>query len=105
VAVWIALGFYLVGLVAGLAYAVLRGLAAWRRIKRTNAAFSEESARVAEASARIQGHLDRANASSTRLGEVAARLAVSRARLDVQLQAVAEARHAMRRLLWFLPGA
>ena len=104
-AVWIALAFYLAGLVAGLAYAVLRGVVAWRRIKRTSAAFSEESARIAELSARIQGHLDRASASSTRLGEVAARLAVSRAKLDVQLQAVAEARHTMRRLLWFLPGA
>ena len=104
-AVWLALAFYLVGLVAGLVYAALRGFAAWRRIKRTSGAFSEESARIAEVSARIQGHLDRANASSTRLGEVAARLAVSRARLDVQLQAVTEARHAVRRLLWFLPGA
>ena len=103
--VWLALAFCLAGLVAGLAYAALRGLAAWRQIKRTNGAFSEESARIAEISARIQGHLDRANISSTRLGEVAARLAVSRAKLDVQLQAVTEARHTMRRLFWFLPGA
>ena len=35
---------------------------------------------------------------------VAERLAVSRAKLDVQLEAIREARHAMRRLLWFLPG-
>ena len=103
--VWLALAFCLAGLVAGLAYAALRGLAAWRQIKRTNGAFSEESARIAETSARIQGHLDRANASSTRLGEVAARLAVSRAKLEIQLQAVTEARHTMRRLFWFLPGA
>jgi hypothetical protein len=39
------------------------------------------------------------------LGEASARLAVSRARLDVQLQAIREARHTMKRLLWFLPGA
>ena len=103
--VWLALAFSLAGLVAGLAYAALRGLTAWRQIKRTSGAFSEESARIAEISARIQGHLDRASVSSTRLGEVAARLAVSRAKLDVQLQAVTEARHTMRRLFWFLPGS
>ena len=94
----------LVGLVAGLAYVVLRGLSLWRQFKRTGGAFSEETARIAEASEQIQVHLDRASASSERLRAVAERLAVSRARLDVQLQAIREARHAMRRLLWFLPG-
>ena len=48
--------------------------------------------------------MDRASASSARLGDATARLAASRARLDVQLQAIREARHTMRRLLWFLPG-
>jgi hypothetical protein len=104
VAVWIALAFYLVGLVAGLVYAVLRGLALWRQIKRTGGTFGEETARIAQATEQIQAHLDRASASSERLGVVAERLAVSRAKLDVQLQAIREARHAMRRLLWFLPG-
>jgi len=59
---------------------------------------------IAEASAQIETHMDRANASNTRLGDAAARLATSRARLEVQLQAIREARHTMRRLLWFLPG-
>jgi hypothetical protein len=104
VAVWIALAFYLVGLVAGLAYVVFRGFSLWRQVKRTGGAFSEETARIAEASEQIQVHLDSASASSERLSAVAERLAVSRARLEVQLQAIREARHAMRRLLWFLPG-
>ena len=103
-AVWIALAFYLVGLVAGLAYVVFRGLSLWRQFKRTGSVFSEETARIAEVSAQIQVHLDRGSASSERLRAVAERLAVSRAKLDVQLQAIREARHAMRRLLWFLPG-
>ena len=103
-AVWFALAFYLVGLVAGLVYAVLRGLALWRQVKRTSGAFGDETARIAEATEQIQEHLDRASASSERLSAVAERLAVSRAKLDVQLQAIREARHAMRRLLWFLPG-
>ena len=103
-AVWIALAFYLVGLVVGLLYVVLCGLSLWRQVKRTGGAFSEETARIAEASEQIQVHLDRGSASSERLAAVAERLAVSRAKLDVQLQAIREARHAMRRLLWFLPG-
>ena len=103
-AVWIALAFYVVGLIAGLAYVVFRGLSLWRQVKRTGGAFSDETARIAEVSEQNQDHLDRASASSEQLGAVAERLAVSRAKLEVQLQAIREARHAMRRLLWFLPG-
>lgn len=103
--VWIALAFYLAGLVAGLLYVVFRGLALWRQVKRTGGAFGAESARIAEVTEQIQEHLDRAGASSARLGAVAARLALSRAKLDVQLQAIREARHTVRRLLWFLPGS
>ena len=99
---WIALAVLLVGIVGGIAYAVLRGIALWRRLKRTGRAFSVESERIAEISAQIETHMDRANASNTRLGDAAARLATSRARLEVQLQAIREARHTMRRLLWFL---
>ena len=94
----------LVGVVGGIAYAVLRGITMWRRLKRTGREFSVESERIAEVSAQIETHMDRANASNTRLGDAAARLATSRARLEVQLQAIREARHMMRRLLWFLPG-
>jgi hypothetical protein len=101
---WVALAVLVLGVLGGIAYAVLRGIAMWRRLKRTGGAFSAESARIAEVSAQIQEHLDRASASSTRLGEAGRRLATSRARLDVQLQAIREARHTMRRLLWFLPG-
>ncbi len=104
-AVWIALAFSLVAVVAGLVYVVVRGLALWRQLKRTGSAFGAEADRISRVSAEIQVHLDRASASNEQLGSAAARLAASRARLDVQLQAVREARHAMRRLAWFLPGA
>jgi len=46
--------------------------------------------------------MDRANAASLRLREATGRFSVSRARLDVQLQAVQEARYTVRRLFWFL---
>jgi hypothetical protein len=101
---WIALAVLLVGVVAGIAYAVVRGIAMWRQIKRTGATLNVETARIADASAQIQEHLDRASASSALLGDAAERLAVSRAKLDVQLQALREARRTVRRVLWFLPG-
>ena len=104
-AFWIALALLLVCVVGGLVYAVVRGIALWRRIKRTGRVFSAESARIADVSAGMQVHLDRASASQKRLGEATERLATSRARLDLQLQAVREARYTMKRLLWFLPGA
>jgi hypothetical protein len=102
---WIALAVLLLGLVGGIAYAVLRGLSMWGHVKRTGRVFSAESTRIADVSAQIQEQLDRSGASGVRLGEAAERLATSRARLDVQLQAIREARYTMRRLLWFLPGA
>ena len=101
---WIALAVLLVGVLGGIAYAVVRGLVLWRQLKRAKTSFSTEAARIAEATAEIQVQLDRASASSELLGNAAARLAASRAKLDVQLQAVREARQTMRRVLWFVPG-
>ena len=101
---WIALAVLLVGIVGGLAYVVWRGLALWRQVKRTNGAFGAEVARITDATAQIQVHLERASASGGLLGEATARLQASRATLDVQLQALREARHPLRRTLWFLPG-
>ena len=83
---------------------MIRGLVMWRQLKRTGATMSAETARIADASAQIQEHLDRASASGVLLGDASARLAASRAKLDVQLQALREARRTMRRVLWFLPG-
>jgi len=104
-AFWIALALLLIGVVGGLVYAVVRGIALWRQIKRSGRGFSAESARIADVSAEMQVHMDRAEASQARLGDAAARLLASRARLDVQLAAIGEARHTVKRLLWFLPGA
>jgi len=104
VAFWIALAVLIAGVAGGIAYAVVRGIALWRRFKRTGRSFSAESSRIADVSAEMQEHLERAGASGERLGDAGAHLAASRARLGVQLQAVREARHAMRRLFWFLPG-
>jgi hypothetical protein len=103
VAFWIALAVLVAGVVGGLVYAVLQGIALWRRIKRTGRAFSAEAARIAAVADGMQAHVDRADASAARLREASGRLAVSRARLDVQLQALREARYSLRRTFWFLP--
>jgi hypothetical protein len=102
--IWIGLLVLGVGLAGGLAYAVWRGIALWRQLKRTGGGFTAEASRISEVATGIQAHLDKASASSDRLSDASQRLAVSRAKLDVQLQALREARHTLRRVLWFVPG-
>jgi hypothetical protein len=102
--IWIGLLVLLVGAAAGLGYAVWRAITLWRQLKQTGGKFGAEATRISEAAAGIQAHLDRASASSERLTEALGRLAVSRAALDVELQALREARHTLRRVLWFVPG-
>ena len=102
--VWLALAVFFAASLGGLAYAVLRALALWRQLKRTGGSFSAEASRISDTAAGIQVHLERASASSGRLSDASRRLATSRAVLDVHLQALREARHTVRRLLWFVPG-
>ena len=104
-AFWLALLVYVVAVLGGIAYAALRGLALWRRVKRTGGTFGDEATRITGGTEQIQVHLDRMNRSVVRLGETGRRLSDSRLQLDVQLQAVREARETLRRLLWFVPGA
>ena len=104
-ALWLALAVYVVAVVGGLLYVVLRGLALWRKAKRTGGVLGAEAERISLVAAQIEVHMDRLNVSAANLEQATGRLARSRARLDVQLQAVREARETMRRLLWFLPGA
>ena len=102
--VWLALVVFLAGSLGGLAYAILRAIALWRQVKRTGRSFADETARIADSAAGIQTQLERASAASGRLADASRRLATSRAVLDVHLQALREARHTIRRMLWFVPG-
>jgi hypothetical protein len=101
---WIALVVFLAGFLGGLAFAILRAIALWRQLKRTGGSLSAEASRIADVADGIQTHLDRAAGSSAKLREATQRLAVSRAALEVELQALREAQHTVRRLLWFVPG-
>ncbi len=104
-AVWLSLALFVVVVAAGVAYAAARGWQLYRLGKRTAAAFSPALERITGAMASIEGHAAAAEAGSQRAGEAAERLRSSKARLDVQLAAVREARTQMRRVFWFVPGA
>ncbi len=103
--IWLALAFYLVLVAGGIAFAVLRGLGLWRSLKRTRGPFSAEVSRITRVADGLPVHFQRLNASTAALRGGSGRIAVARARLDVQLRAIREARQTIGRLLWFLPGA
>jgi hypothetical protein len=101
---WISVAVLIVAVAAGVAFAVYRGICLYRRARRTSDAFAEPMAHIEAATASIEGHLAEAEASSKRLSEAAEQLRISRARLDVQLGAVRDARVRARRVFWFVPG-
>ncbi len=103
--IWLALAIYLFLVAGGIAFAVLRGLGLWRTLKRTGGAFSAEASRITRVVDGLPMHFQRLNASTAALRAGSGRIAVARARLDVQLRAIREARQAIGRLLWFVPGA
>ncbi len=101
---WLALALLLCAVIAGLAYAVVRGLQLYRKVKRTGAAFTARLDVISATVASIERHAAAAGASTQRLAEANGRLQRSRARLDVQLAAMREARAQVRRVFWFVPG-
>ena len=103
--IWLALVVYLACLAGGATFVVVEGLGAWRGLKRTGGALSAEAARITRVVDGLPAHIERMNASTRVLRATLQRMAVSRARLDVQTRAIKEARQAVGRLLWFLPGA
>ena len=102
--VWIALGVLLVAIVGATAYAVVRGFQLYRDLKRGGSAFSAEMGRISDVSLRVERQMVNAEAATGRLQGATGRLAASRAKLDVQLAALQEARTQVRRLFWFVPG-
>lgn len=104
VAFWLALAFLLLAVAAGVAYAVVSGLRCYRDTKRASGAFASRTEHISETTASIERHLAKASASAQRLADASERLELSRARLDVQLAAVREARAQVRRVFWFVPG-
>jgi uncharacterized membrane-anchored protein YhcB (DUF1043 family) len=100
--VWPALGIAVVGIVAGLVVVALRALRAWRAFKGTKRALGERLDAIAHSTGEIETHISRAAEGSERLTEALGQLRSSRARLNVQLSALREARAAVGRVLPFL---
>ena len=101
---WISLAVLLVAVVVGIAYCVVRGFQLYRDAKRASGKITAEMDRISEATLEIERQSAKAAAAAERLNAATGRLAVSRARLDVQLAAVREAQAQLRRTFWFIPG-
>jgi hypothetical protein len=101
---WISLAVLLVAVVVGIAFCVLRGLQLYREAKRAGAKITAEMDRITEVTLSIERHSANAAAAAERLHGATGRLALSRARLDVQLAAVREAQAQLQRTFWFIPG-
>jgi len=102
--VWPALGVAVAGVVCGVAYAVRSWRQAWRGFKSLSSAVGKGLDDIAASSAEIDTHLTLAGQSSERLSATLERLRLSRARLDVLLAALREARTALERAVPFLGG-
>lgn len=101
---WIALGILLIAVVAGIAYAAIRGWQLYRLAKSTGATITSEMDRISAVTLEIERQMAKAEAATARLNAASGRLATSRAQLDVQLDAVRQARAQVRRVFWFVPG-
>jgi len=101
---WLSLAVLIVALAAGIAYAAAKGWQLYRASKRVSGTFGAEMDRINATTLQIEQRVAEAETAAGRLHEASERLALSRARLDVQLAAVKEARMLVRRVFWFVPG-
>ena len=88
---------------AATAYVVVRGLSLWRQVKGTGSEFEAELALFDERAARTERLLAEADRSAQALQAAQERLQISRARLQVLLGSIEDARRRTRWLRLFLP--
>jgi hypothetical protein len=100
---WLTLAFAIVVVVTSVAYAVVKGLEAYRTAKRLLSTAGEDLDRITRASAEIELHLQAAATSGTRLDASLTRLSTSRARLNVLTSALADVRAAVGRVTSVVP--
>ena len=101
IAVWIALGVAVAGIVAGLVIAFVRGLRVWRELKAIARTVGERLDHITRSTDEIETHLSLAAESSERLARSLDQLRRSRAVLEVQLAALREARDTVSRAVPF----
>ena len=88
---------------AATAFVVVRGLGLWRQLRRTGGALTAEVSLFDERAARTERLLAEADRSNRELQAALERLRLSRARLQVLLDALERARARVRWLRLFLP--
>jgi hypothetical protein len=88
---------------AATVFAVVRGIGLWRQAKRTGGAFSAELTLFEQRSARAERLLAETDRSSRELGLALERLRMSRARLQVLVDALDRAQRRVHWLRAFVP--
>ena len=100
---WLSLAVALALTIGSTVYATLKGLEAFRALKRLSPAFAEELERISESSAGIERQLALASESSVRLEASLERLRTSRARLNVLTAALDDVRASIDRVTGIVP--
>ena len=101
--VWLALAVSVVPVVAATTLTTLRGIELFRTFRALGQGVGSEVSSIERKAGLIEGHLTAASRSGDALSAAAARLAVSRARLNVLLSALADARAAVGGLTGLVP--
>ena len=101
--VWLALAVSVAAVATTATMTTLRGIELFRAFRGLGAGVGSELASIERKTREIEGHLAAASRSGEALSAEAARLAVSRARLNVLLAALADARAALGRVTGVVP--
>jgi hypothetical protein len=103
VAVWIALAVLGAAFAGGVTFAALRGLAAFRMVGAAGGDLADGVDRVTRDAEQVVTKLERLAGGSARLERALAGLRVSRARLNVLLEALSQVRAGLGRLTGVVP--
>jgi hypothetical protein len=101
--VWLALAVSLVAVAVAVTMTTRRGIALYRDAKRLAGVTGDELTSIERRAGDIERHLTAAERSGEALSAATASLAVSRARLSVLLEAIADVRAAVGRVTPYLP--
>jgi hypothetical protein len=102
--VWISLLVLVAAAGAGIAFAVVRGLAAWRALRSLRRAIGRQLAELEQRVAGIEDRVEQAGGTAARLGEAQARLQESLAAAAILADAFGEARALTAALRGGLPS-
>jgi hypothetical protein len=103
VLVWVGLAVFVLASIGGIAVAALQGLSAYRTMRAVTGELTAGVDRVSRDADEIAVKLERLAEGTTGLDAALGRLRVSRARLNVLLQAIAEVRAGIGRITGVVP--